>query len=131
MLETLEAIRFRRETLNRAKFWLVVYTAKIEYTKPSLLRLKKYLDTAQELTTNPAIGQITISSTVGCSPYETLSMSPFGSIYFDPTNIAHEKAGMNKETGGVMILRQNGLLGFAGHIDGPWNKAYFENIMDL
>lgn len=125
------AIRFQRVTRNLAKFWVVVYTGKSQSTKTSLLKLEKFLETATELTTNQAIGWITISPTVGFSPYEALGMKPFGNLYFDPTNVAHEKIGIGLETGGVMVLRPDGLVGSAGHIDGPWIGAYFKNIMDL
>lgn len=125
------AIRFQRVTRNLAKFWVVVYTGKPGSTKTSLLMLKKFLEMAKKLTTNRAIGWITISPTVGFSPYEALGMKPFGNLYFDPTNVAHEKVGISLETGGVIVLRPDGLVGSAGHIDGPWIEAYFKNIMDL
>lgn len=126
-----KAIRFQRVTRNLAKFLVVVYSGKPESTKTSLLILEKFLETAKELTTNQAIGWITISPTVGFSPYEALGMKPFGNLYFDPTNVAHEKIGIGLETGGVMVLRPDGLVGSAGHIDGPWIEAYFKDIMDL
>lgn len=125
------AIRFQRVTRNLAKFWVVVYTGNPESTKTSLLNLEKFLETSKELNTNQAIGWITINPTVGFSPYEALGMKPFGNLYFDPTNVAHEKIGISSETGGVMVLRPDGLVGSAGHIDGPWIEAYFKSIMDL
>lgn len=125
------AIRFQRVTRNVARFWVVVYTGNPQFTKTSLLKLESFLETAKELTTNRAIGWITISPTVGFSPYEALGMNPFGNLYFDPTNVAHEKIGISLETGGVMVLRPDGLVSSAGHIDGPSIEAYFKNIMDL
>lgn len=124
-------IRFQRVTRNVAKFWVVVYTGNPQTTKTSLLELESFLETAKELTTNRAIGWVTISPTVGSSPYEALGMNPFGNLYFDPTNVAHEKIGISLETGGVIVLRPDGLVSSASHIDGPSIEAYFKNIMDL
>lgn len=126
-----KAVRFQRVTRNLAKFWVVLFTGNASSTKSSLLDLEKYLETAKELTTHDAIGWITITPSVGCSPYEALGMKPFGDTYFDPTNSAHEKLGINMERGGVVILRPDGLVGSGGSIDGPWIKGYFENIFQL
>ena len=124
-------IRFQRVTRNLAKFYVVVYTGRVESTRKSLLALEEFLQTAgEELSADDAISWITISCTLGCSPYEALGMMPFGSAYFDPTMFAHEKIGMNTDTGGVVVLRPDGLVGSAGPIHGPWIWEYFKSILN-
>jgi phenol 2-monooxygenase len=81
------------------------------------------------LTANAAIGWLTISPTASCSPYEALGMEPFGDTYFDPSNVAHDKLGIDPDQGSLIILRPDGLLGCSGRIEGSWVKEYFAKIM--
>ena len=122
-------VRFQRLTRNVAKFWIVVFAGNLGATRPALLRLRIYLSSAVELTANAAIGWLTISPTAGCSPYEALGMEPFGDTYFDPSNVAHEKLGIDLDQGSLIILRPDGLLGCSGPIEGSWVKEYFAKIM--
>ena len=122
-------VRFQRVTRNMAKFWVVVCTGNLEVTRPALLRLENFISSAGELTSNTAIGWLTISPTVGCSPYEALGMKPFGETYFDPTNVVHEKLGIDPGQGSVLILRPDGLVGCSGPIEGSWIQGYFAKIM--
>lgn len=122
-------VRFQRVTRNMAKFWVVVCNGNLEVTRPALLRLENFISSAGELTSNTAIGWLTISPTVGCSPYEALGMKPFGETYFDPTNVVHEKLGIDPGQGSVLILRPDGLVGCSGPIEGSWIQGYFAKIM--
>ena len=88
-------VRFQRVTRNMAKFWVVVFTGNLLTTPPALLNLKTFLSSTAKLTANAAIEWLTISPTVGCSPYEVLGMKPFGDTYFDPSNVAHDKLGID------------------------------------
>lgn len=123
--------RFQRVTRNLAKFYVVVYAGKIATTKESLLALERFLQTAgEELLTNDAVSWITIVCDLSCSPYEALGMNPFGSAYYDPTASAHKKIGISSKTGGVVILRPDGLVGSAGPVDGLWIREYFRSILN-
>jgi phenol 2-monooxygenase len=122
-------VRFQRVTRNVAKFWVVVLTGNLEATRPTLLKLETFLSSADGLTRNTAIGWLTISPTVGCSPYEALGMKPFGDTYFDPSNVAREKLGIDEEKGAVIILRPDGLVAYSGPIEGGWIKEYFTKVM--
>jgi phenol 2-monooxygenase len=122
-------VRFQRITRNVAKFWVVVWTGDLNATRPALLELKTFLSLAGESTGNAALGWLTISPTVGCSPYEALGMKPFGDTYFDPGNVAHDKLGIDQEKGAVIILRPDGLVACSGPIEGGWINEYFAKIM--
>lgn len=124
-------VRFQRVTRNVARFWVVVCTGNVGVTRPALLELQAFLANAGELTAHEAVGWVTVSPTVGCSPYEALGMKPFGDTYFDPTNVAHDKFGVDTAKGSVMILRPDGLVGSAGPIEGGWIKEYFARVLNL
>ena len=124
-------VRFQRLTPNFAKFTVVVFAGKPDYTRTSLLNLEKFLETSKDLRSHQAIEWLTISTVIGCSPYEAIGMNPFGNAYYDPSNLAHEKFGIQLEDGGVVILRPDGLVGSGGLIDGQWIRSYFSNILQL
>lgn len=124
-------VRLQRLTPNMAKFFAIVFIGRPDSTRPSLLKLREFLDAAKDLKAHEAIEWITISPVAGCSPYEAIEMKPFGNTYFDPTNQAHDKFGIQPEEGGVVILRPDGLVGSAGAIDGRWIRSYFSEILLL
>jgi phenol 2-monooxygenase len=124
--------RFQSITHNFAKFYALVFAGNATSTKNSLLGLKEFLasEPGKGLATHEAIEWITITSTVGCSPYEAIGMTPFGKTYFDPTNVAHDKFGVASDTGSVLIVRPDGLLGAGGPLEGQWVGEYFAKILD-
>lgn len=127
---TNQKIRFQRVTPNLGKFWVVVFTGRVVTTRASLVALQEFLNTAgTELQEHPAIGWITISTSVGCSPYEALGMKPFGSTYYDAANGAHEKLSVDLDKGCVVVLRPDGLVGSGGPIDGVWVTEYFARVL--
>ncbi|KAJ6021068.1 hypothetical protein N7540_006572 [Penicillium herquei] len=98
-------MRFQEITRNVAKFWAVVFTGDISTTRMRLLQLRKDLETKENFNGN--VGWITVSAAAGCSPYEALSMDPFGNLFFDLEYVAHQKFGL--ESGGIVIIRPDGL----------------------
>lgn len=128
---TNQAIRLQRITRNTAKFWILVFTGSVSSTKPELLELQNFWGSAKALTTHEAVGWITISPTVGCSPYEAIGMRPFGDTYYDATNGAHEKMGIHLAKGGMIILRPDGLIGSGGSLDGRWVLDYVSRVVKL
>ncbi|KAL4909177.1 hypothetical protein BDW74DRAFT_174387 [Aspergillus multicolor] len=131
---TNQSIRLQRMTLNWAKFWVLVFTGsnKLNLQK-TLLNLQRYLrDTAPELTSHKSIEWLTITSTVGCSPYEALGMSPLGNAYFDAAKpSAHDRMGVDTEKGAVMILRPDGLIGATSAIEGGAVREYFSRVFSF
>ncbi len=124
-------VRLQRVTRNLARFWVLVLTGRVSSTRPSLQEMEKYMDYESELRTHKAIGWVTVSTVVGCSPYEAIGMRPFGDTYYDPTGLAHDKFRVDLEKGSVVILRPDGLVGSAGAIDGPWIKEYFSKVLNF
>ncbi|KEY71705.1 hypothetical protein S7711_02934 [Stachybotrys chartarum IBT 7711] len=130
---TNQKTRFQRITRNEAKFWVVVFTGAVSSTRPSLQALQAFLATpgGQGLRRHRAVGWTTVSPAVGCSPYEALGMQPFGDTYYDATNAAHDKFGVDLERGCVLVVRPDGLVGSAGPVDGEWVKGYFEKVLRM
>ncbi|KAL6234729.1 hypothetical protein BDW75DRAFT_240844 [Aspergillus navahoensis] len=69
---TNQSIRLQEITPNRAQLWVLVFAGN---NTPSIQEksraLQRYLhDTALELTSHKSIGWLTITTAVGCSPYE-------------------------------------------------------------
>ena len=128
---TNQRVRLQRITRNVAKFQVIVFTGNVSTTKPMLLGLETYLRSAKKLEGSRIVEWTTISPAVGCSPYEAIGMTPFGNTYYDPTNTAHEKFGVDMQTGGIVVLRPDGLLGSAGPIDGAWVQDYVSKIVQL
>jgi phenol 2-monooxygenase len=126
-----QTVRLHRVARNLCKFWVVVFAGKVETTRPSLGALQGYLETNRELYSHRAIGWITVSASLGCSPYEAMGMQPFGDTYFDPASVAHNAYGIDLEKGGVVVIRPDGLIGFGCAIDGTSIRGYFSKIMRL
>jgi len=129
---TNQKIRFQRVTRNVGKFWVVVCTGNIESTRPMVLSLDQYIRAeVPELKDHEAVGWVTLTLSVECSPYEAIGMKPFGDTYYDPTNMAHGKFGIEADKGGILVLRPDGLLGSAGPLEGLWLKEYFSHVLKL
>lgn len=124
-------VRFNEIARNLGKFWIAVFAGKIESTKPSLQALRSYLFQKNELSSHPATKWLTISFDAGCSPYETLGMMPFGNTYYDIDGLAHEKYGIDKSVGGIVIIRPDGLVGTGCAIEGSSVQKYLETVLNL
>lgn len=128
---TNRSVRLQSVTPNMAKFWVVVFTGKVESTSESLRALSDYLEASPGLKDHAAIGWVTISESVGCSTYEAIGMEPLGSMYFDPQGKAHGKIGVDMGTGCALILRPDGLVGAGGPLSGTWIEGFFSGVLNL
>lgn len=126
---TKQKIRLHRITRNLGKFWVVVLTGAVEVTRHSLKELRRHLDINTALYSHRAIGWITITPVVGCSPYEALGMQPFGDTYYDPGTLAHNEYGIDFAKGGVVVIRPDGLIGFGCGVEGASIGGYFSKII--
>lgn len=126
---TNQKIRLHRITRNLGKFWVVVFTGAVEVTRHSLKELRRHLDINTALYSHRAIGWITVTPLVGCSPYETLGMQPFGDTYYDPSTLAHNEYGIDLAKGGVVVIRADGLIGFGCGVEGASIGDYFSKII--
>ncbi|EGX92255.1 2,4-dichlorophenol 6-monooxygenase, putative [Cordyceps militaris CM01] len=130
---TNQKVRFQQITKNVGKFFVVVCLGNTAVTRPRLLDLRAaFADAASNpLRNHEAISWLTISPAVGCSPYEAIGMKPFGDMFYDPANEAHDKFGVEADEGAVLILRPDGLVGAVGPIDGVWIRGYFAGLLNL
>ncbi|KAL4786405.1 FAD binding domain-containing protein [Aspergillus varians] len=129
---TYQSVRLQAITPNQATFWVLVFAGSNNSgIQARLLSLQSYLEKAPELPSHKAIGWLTITTVVGCSPYEALGMKPFGAAYFDPTHLAHNKLGVDMEKGAAVILRPDGLVGAIGELQGGWIHEYFSQVLYL
>jgi phenol 2-monooxygenase len=127
-----QQVRMHRLHRNVGKFWVVVFAGSVESTRAALSELRSYLETNGGLYSHRAIGWITLSATVDCSPYEALGgMLPFGDTYFDAPGVAHKEYGIDLAKGGVVVIRPDGLIGYGCAIDGASIREYFSKIMRL
>jgi len=126
---TNQKIRLHRITRNLGKFWVVVFTGTVEVTRNSLKELRRHLDINTALYSHRAIGWITVTPLVGCSPYEALGMQPFGDTYYDPGALAHNEYGIDLAKGGVVVIRADGLIGFGCGVEGASIGDYFSKII--
>jgi phenol 2-monooxygenase len=128
---TNQKVRFQQVTRNIGKFHVVVCLGNIAATRPSLLDLRAFLDdTSNPLRNHEAVSWVTISPTVGNSPFEAIGMKPFGDMYYDPGNEAHGKFGVEADKGAVLVLRPDGLVGSVGGIEGGWVREYFGGLLE-
>ncbi|CAK7221010.1 hypothetical protein SBRCBS47491_004381 [Sporothrix bragantina] len=133
---TMRPTRLQRVARNFAKFTVLVFTGRIDTTRPAMEALSTFLKgdaktgkEASPLWSHEAIDWVTLSPVAGCSPYETLGMEPIGNAYYDTTTTAHNKFGVDMEKGGLVILRPDGLVGGAyGKLDGSLVKDYFADV---
>ncbi|KAH8703576.1 putative 2,4-dichlorophenol 6-monooxygenase [Talaromyces proteolyticus] len=121
--------RLHRVARNQGKFWVVVFAGKVESTSSALQALRSFLYANNRLYLHPAIGWITVSASLGCSPYEAIGMVPFGDMYYDPAQEAHAEFGIDTAEGGVVIIRPDGLVGSGCGIDGAAISKYFSTIL--
>lgn len=125
---TSQKVTLQEITPNLAKFWVLVFAGNPMATNESLLRLKNSISVAESALPYKAISWITISAIAGNSPYETLGMKPFGDTFFDGSGAAHDKFGFSKSTGGILILRPDGLVAHGGPMDARVVEEYFSSI---
>jgi phenol 2-monooxygenase len=122
---TFETTRLHRVTPNTCTFYVVVFAGEPASTASSLSSLYSSLhkstlfskilddddDDDDEPSSNLPISFLTIPAAKGPSTYELLEGVIFGRVYFDADGSAHERYGVKKGEGGVVILRPDGWVG--------------------
>ncbi|KAL3436264.1 FAD binding domain-containing protein [Aspergillus tetrazonus] len=134
MPATNQLVRLQKITPNNAQFWAIIFAGNNNPSIQETLRaLQRYLrDTAPELISHKSIRWLTITTAVGCSPYEALGMDPLGDAYFDAAEpLAHGRLGVDMEKGAAVILRPDGLVGATGKMEGRWIREYFLRVLYL
>lgn len=109
-------VRLQQLTPNTGAFWVVIFAGEPLLTGNSLLSLRSQLDSAQSFTKKAhpnAIRFLTIISGVKSQGEVALGVERFGNVYYDVDNSAHNKYGISEELGGLVVLRPDGIFGFA------------------
>ena len=122
-------VRLQQLTPNTGAFWVVVFAGEPLLTGNDLLSRRSHLDSAQSFTKKAhahAIRFLTIISGVKRQGEVTLGVERFGNVYYDADNSAHDKYGISEVLGGLVVLRPDGIIGFAAPlIRGEDVCAYF------
>ncbi|KAF2734884.1 FAD/NAD(P)-binding domain-containing protein [Polyplosphaeria fusca] len=110
---TFETTRLQAETPNAAKFYIVIFAGDVAKTRPSLAAFSNSAaDHSWLFDESLPVSFISIlSGPGGPSAYETLGGMPFGRVFYDQTQCAHERYGVNTGTGAVLVLRPDGWVG--------------------
>ena len=126
-------IRLQKLTPNTGAFWVIVFAGEPLLTSNSLVALRSYLDSPKSFMKRAhanAIRFLTIISGVKIQGEVSLGVKRFGNVYYDGDNSAHSKYGISEGSGGVVILRPDGIFGFAAPLSrGEDISSYFSNII--
>jgi phenol 2-monooxygenase len=126
-------VRLQQLTPNTGAFWFVVFAGSPLLTGGRLLSLRSHLDSAQSFTKKAhahAIHFMTIISGVKSQGEVALGVKRFGNVYYDADSSAHNIYGISEGSGGVVVLRPDGILSFAVPLTGGEDlSSYFSTII--
>ena len=125
-------IRLQQVTKNYGKFWIVVFAGSPIRTRSKLRALREYLDDPQSFTARltDALTFITVIAGPGLQADEVLGVERFGDAFYDVDGTAHVRYGIAVDEGAVVILRPDGILGFAAGLHEGANLAeYLETFI--
>ncbi len=132
---TNEMTRLHRETPNNARFHILVFAGDPENTSGSLKMLSEALGQSKVFdSASLPVSWLTISARSGPSAFELLGVTPFGKVFYDEKQTAHQRYGIDVVEGAVVVLRPDGWVGTAtmlkaeavGELEG-----YFKNILKI
>lgn len=108
-------IRLHQATKNYGKLWIVVFAGSPIHTLSKLKALHEYLDGPQSFTSRlaEAFTFITVIAGPGLQADEVLGVERFGDAFYDVDESAHVRYGIAADEGAVLVLRPDGILGFA------------------
>jgi phenol 2-monooxygenase (NADPH) len=142
---------------NHGEFWVLVFTGEPLLTNESLKTFRSFIDhqktskssfvhtpqpssltnhnnysSAQRIPHHNQLERskfLTLIPTPHPSAIESLGMEPWGDVYYDPSHSAYDKHGVNIALGAVIVVRPDGIVGFACGLDsGEDLREYFERI---
>ena len=125
-------IRLQQVTKNYGKFWIVVFAGSPIRTRSKLRALREYLNDPQSFTARltDALTFITLIAGPGLQADEVLGVERFGDAFYDVDGTAHVRYGIAVDEGAVVILRPDGILGFAAGLHEGANLAeYLETFI--
>ena len=129
---TLDPIRLYNLMQNTGRFWIFVFVGQPElvqgkamtasYTQKLLLLMEKIAPMSEFST---VIAGQTLSLGDGLAEIE-----PFGNAYFDVDHSAHRRYEIEVHSGGIVVIRPDGILGFACPLDRIEDlEAYFDAFL--
>jgi phenol 2-monooxygenase len=126
-------VRLQQLTPNTGAFWVVVFAGEPLLTRNNLIALRSHLDSPESFMKRAhpdAIHFLTIISGVKSQGEVALGVKRFGNVYYDADNSAHSKYGITEGSGGVVVLRPDGILGFAAQLTrGEDLTSYFSDFI--
>ncbi|MCJ1290926.1 hypothetical protein MMC34_002468 [Xylographa carneopallida] len=124
--------RFQQITKNNGKLWIVVFAGSPIRTLPKLQALREYIDGPQSFTARltEAFTFITVIAGPGVQADEVLGVKRFGDAFYDVDETAHVRLGIPADEGAVLVLRPDGILGFAAGLEeGARLAEYLETFV--
>jgi phenol 2-monooxygenase len=130
---TREATRLHKEAPNNARFHVVVFAGEPNYTSTSLKSFSDSLEGSKVFSNaRLPISWLTIPANSAPSAFELLGIMPFGKVFYDEKQTAHNRYGVDIKRGGVMVLRPDGWVGTSTSLrDGAVVEleVYFKSVL--
>ncbi|KIW26719.1 uncharacterized protein PV07_06530 [Cladophialophora immunda] len=116
---------------NVGLFWVVVFAGEPLLTGASVRSLREYLDDGDGIKRHlEKMRLVTIIAGNRPQADETLGVARFGDAYYDHDSTAHARYGASVGGGAVVVIRPDGIVGFATGLDsGPDLGAYFARFL--
>lgn len=112
-----QLVRLYEVTKNVGKFHIVVFTGDVHSTRERLKSLRNQIDKLSPPFAH-AVSFRTIVLGHGIAFGEYLGVEQFGNAYWDPDHSAHQKYKTSPESGQIVVLRPDGIVGFISTLDG-------------
>jgi phenol 2-monooxygenase len=108
-------------TKNTGSFWVIVLAGFPTHTSTGIHAFRKYIDDTSASFAHrfhpDTFRLLTIIAGSANQAEEALGVPAFGNAYYDLDNSTHEKYGISPQAGAVVILRPDGIFGFATTLD--------------
>jgi len=109
-------LRLNQVTKNSGKFQGLVFTGDVPKTRPVLKSMRTQFNKhAPRL--QHAVSFVTIVRGHDIAFEEYLGVEPFGNAYWDMDHSAHTRYGTSPESGDIIVLRPDGIVGFIASLD--------------
>lgn len=123
-------VRLFHVTKNMGAFWILVFAGEPSQTKAQVQRLREHMDANTSCFDNKhRLKMMTIIGGTSSSAEDVLGVPSFGYAYYDRDHTAHMRYGISLNSGGIIVLRPDGIFGFAAALNNL-NEVigYFERI---
>lgn len=127
-------VRLQSVTKNNGKFTILLFCGDPSKIKGSIRTIRQLLidSGSSRFYMDDICSYMTIiaSTNDAGSPVERLGVSCFGQAFYDVDALAHERYGVAVEKGAIYVLRPDGTVGTACHLeDGDAVSRYFDKFV--